>query len=114
MMRRSLFLLVSLFFWSSAFGVEVTRFDADKSLVWLAQVPAAEYKIEDNVCVYHRAGLLGCGTISGLTKSTAAVRLKERKGNIFPGDVVTLKKNLRSPATTDAVTESLETGVNRA
>ena len=107
---RFLTFVLAVMFLSPAISVavEVSKVDKDHGIIWLSKFPTPEWKIDESLCIYQEAGLLGCGTISGLSKDKAAVKISDKKSQFFAGDEVTIQKNLRSPATTETVAESLE------
>jgi hypothetical protein len=105
--------LTSLFLAIAANGAEVTRVYTGGTLVWVGGFPVQQWKINDSLCMYQGDGVVACGAITAMTTDKVAVKLVERKRQLVAGEMVTLRKNLRSPATTASVSEQIEDSSKR-
>jgi len=81
---------------------------ADGSQLWVADYAINEMRINDQVCLYQATTLLGCGVVNALTSQTAGIRITQRKvTSFYAGAQVIVRRNTRTVATTESVSETL-------
>lgn len=103
---KKYFLCLALLTQFAAHAGQITKVDSKGSQLWVSDFTVNELRISDSVCLFQNKSLLGCGTVNALTTQTAGVRITERKvTSFYAGAQVTLRKNTRSPATAESLTE---------
>jgi hypothetical protein len=97
----------------SLFAAEINRIESNGNIVWVGNLLTANLQMNDSVCFYQGNGILGCGIVTGFANNSVAVKLTEKKRVMNQGDQVSIRKNIRTPATTETVSEKFNDSEKR-